>query len=236
MTLYLDMFFLVNFIMNYLIFNFLGYLLGLKRKRLFVGSVFVSSITIFSLFCPIPNFFRIIVGLMFVYITFGYYNKKQFISLSLLYYLINISLGGLTFIINSSININLLLSSFIIICLFVAIDKLVFDSNLEWKTTIFLNGKKTVAYVDTGNLALIDGLSICFIKSELSDKLEYARKCEITTINGTKIINLYKAEIVVNKCPVDCYLSISDDIPGEMLISPHLLKFKGEISYDKGYS
>jgi len=211
-----------------MVFYLLGNFLGLKRKRLIVGSLFVSVFTIFSLIYPIPIFLRFFVGILFVYLAFGFYNFKQFISLSLLYYTISISVGGLTFLIDSSVNLNLLISSVVIVTVFYLIDKLIFDSKLSWKTQIQINGKKIVALIDTGNIALVDGLSICFIKSSINLDVEYSKLCSIDTISGTTVIDLYKAEIVINKSLMECYISYNDDIPYDALISPHLFKFKGE--------
>ncbi|XMB85103.1 sigma-E processing peptidase SpoIIGA [Mycoplasmatota bacterium WC44] len=228
MILYLDLFFLVNIFINYLFFEVIGFMMSLRRKRIVIGSILLSIITLISLWIHLPGILRYSIGLFIIWIVFGFGDLKQFISLSFVFYLMNLSLGGLTFLISQSINMNLVFGGIIITISFFLIDKLVFDKKLIFEIEIEVFHKKINTFIDTGNLALIDGLSICFMNTKyINNDFTFVKKCRINTITGSESIDLYKAEVRLKSKEVNCYIAFKDNIPFDAMISPYLLKFKG---------
>lgn len=177
MTIYVDLVFIINLIMDFYILSGVKFLLKLETKlvRILFGSL-IGSLSLFLLFFHLSIFFlnllKIIISLLMVLITFGKY--KFFNRLFYLYvvsiflggsiYLINDSLGykvsGLLFVNNGySINlIILLIISPIIIYLYVKeFFKFKKKLNTTYNVTIKIKNKeiKLEGFLDTGN-KLID--------------------------------------------------------------------------------
>lgn len=209
-------------------FEVIAFMMSLSKKRILLGSIFLSGLTLLSLWIHVPGLLRYTVGFISCFVVFGFGNFKQFISLSFMFYLLNLSLGGLTFLINQSVNTNLIIGGISVTIIFFIIDKLIFDKKLSFEVSIEVFGERTEAFIDTGNLALIDGISICFMNSRyLNNTFKYVKECRITTINGDESIDLYKGSVKFNSYNVECYIAFKDNIPYDALISPYLLKFKG---------
>lgn len=177
MTVYVDLVFLINFIMDFYILSGVKFLLKLDTKliRVLFGSL-IGTLSLFLLFFHFSifllNLFKIIISLLMVLVTFGKY--KFFNRLFYLYvvsiflggsiYLINDALGyevsGLLFINNGySINlIILLIISPVIIYLYIKeFFKLKHKINTTYNVTIKINNKiiNIEGFLDTGN-KLID--------------------------------------------------------------------------------
>lgn len=177
MTIYVDLVFLINLIMDFYILSGVKFLLKLETKlvRIILGSL-VGSFSLFLLFFHLStlslNLFKIIISILMILVTFGKY--KFFNRLFYLYvvsifiggsiYLINYSLGyevsGLLFI-NNGYSINLLILliiSPIIIYLYVKeFLKLKHKLNTTYNVTIKIKKKEinVEGFLDTGN-KLID--------------------------------------------------------------------------------
>lgn len=99
MTIYIDLIFLINFILDLLL--LLTVNIALKRymhmKRLLLGALF-GSISLLSLFIPINNvvlfMFKIIMGIIMCLIAFGYKNLKYTFYNIIYLYMTSIILGG----------------------------------------------------------------------------------------------------------------------------------------------
>ena len=177
MTIYVDLVFLINLIMDFYILSGVKFLLKLETKlvRIILGSL-VGSFSLFLLFFHLStlslNLFKIIISLLMIFVTFGKY--KFFNRLFYLYvvsiflggsiYLINDSLGyevsGLLFI-NDGYSINLIILLIIsptIIYLYVKeFLKLKHKINITYNVTIKIKKKEinVEGFLDTGN-KLID--------------------------------------------------------------------------------
>ena len=177
MTIYVDLVFLINFIMDFYILSGVKFLLKLDTKliRIILGSL-IGSLSLFFLFFSLSSFFlnllKILVSVLMVLVTFGkykFFNRLFYIYIVSIFlggsiYLINDSLGyevnGLIFINNGySINlIILLIISPLIIFLYVyEFYKLKKKINITYNVLIKFKNKeiKLEGFLDTGN-KLID--------------------------------------------------------------------------------
>jgi len=99
MVIYLDLVFLINFILDLLLLMTVN--ITLKRfsklRRLFLGALF-GSISLFTLFIPINNIllfiFKFIMSIIMCLIAFGYKNLKYTIYNIIYLYMTSVILGG----------------------------------------------------------------------------------------------------------------------------------------------
>lgn len=105
MIVYLDLVFLINFIMDFYILSGVKFLLGLNTKlyRIILGSL-IGSLTIFILFFEISsltlNLIKILISILMILISFG---KSKFFNHLFYLYVISIVLGGSLYLINDSL-------------------------------------------------------------------------------------------------------------------------------------
>lgn len=108
MKVYLDLVFILNFFIDYLI--LFGTCKVLKEivsfKRLLLGSLTASS-SIFLLFLSVNSFslflFKLVISIIIILVTFG---KRNFIKNISYFYLISIILGGALYLLNISFSYN----------------------------------------------------------------------------------------------------------------------------------
>lgn len=103
MTVYIDIIFLENLCMNYIILFAVGMISKHKIKhiRLILSSVLGSAYAIMS-FLPMLNIysniiFKIILSIGMVYLAFAPRNVKQLFNMLMLFYLTSVALGGCAF-------------------------------------------------------------------------------------------------------------------------------------------
>ena len=115
MTIYVDLVFLINFIMDFYILSGVKFLLKLDTKlvRIILGSL-IGSFSLFFLFFSLSTFIlnllKIIISVIMVIVTFGKYN---FFNRLFYVYIVSIFLGGSIYLINDSLGYEV--SSFIFI-------------------------------------------------------------------------------------------------------------------------
>ena len=177
MIVYLDLVFLINFIMDFYILSGVKFLLRLNTKlyRIILGAI-VGGFTIFILFFNISslilNIIKLLISILMTFVSFG---KSKFFNKLFYLYIISIFLGGSIYLINDtlgyevnsfifinngySINlIILLLMSPLIIFLYVKeFLKLKKKINTIYKVAIIFKNKEInlEGFLDTGN-KLID--------------------------------------------------------------------------------
>ena len=105
MTIYVDLVFLINLLMDFYILSGVKFLLKLETKliRIILGSLIGSlslSFLFFHLSTIILNFFKIIISLFMVLIAFG---KYKFFNRVFYLYVVSIFLGGSIYFINDSL-------------------------------------------------------------------------------------------------------------------------------------
>lgn len=105
MTIYIDLVFLINLIMDFYILSGVKFLLKLNTKfyRIALGSI-VGSLSIFLLFFSLStttlNIIKFIISALMILITFG---KNKFFNNLFYLYIISIFLGGSIYLINDSL-------------------------------------------------------------------------------------------------------------------------------------
>lgn len=172
MTVYLDVVFLENFVMNLVIILSEAVLLGRFNKffRKIVASVFLGLFYIATLFYPEIAMFQVIMALIATKISFGSKSIKRLVKEVLLFYFISFVFGGISFAMVSLVNSGrmtvldgVLISDFsvfkVLMCgVFGAFLVVIFlkrkKEHVFKELVIALNGKEISVKVllDTGNL------------------------------------------------------------------------------------
>ena len=177
MIVYLDLVFLINFIMDFYILSSVKFLLRLNTKiiRIILGT-FVGSLSFFLLFFNINNILfnilKIIISIFMTHITFG---KSEFFNKIFYLYIVSIVLGGTLYLINDSLGyevdsfifinngysinlITLILASPIILYLYVK-EHINYKKKINTKYDVVIKLKNkninVIGFLDTGN-KLID--------------------------------------------------------------------------------
>lgn len=164
MKIYIDLFFLLNLIMDYII--ILSTSILLKRKtstiRIILSSLLggISSLLLFSNINKI--LLEVISIILMVLIAFGY-NKIRYIIKNIIYvYLLSTLLGGIIYLFNIKVSNNVFLTYLIIIIISIEvlilyikeIKKMKNIYNNYYKVDIYFKDKEKISvigFVDTGN-------------------------------------------------------------------------------------
>ena len=105
MIVYIDLVFLINFIMDFYILSSVKFLLRLNTKliRIMLGSL-IGSLSLLLLFFKLNtltlNLIKIIISIFMVFISFG---KSKFFNKLFYLYIVSIVLGGSLYLINDSL-------------------------------------------------------------------------------------------------------------------------------------
>ena len=249
MTIYVDLVFLINLIMDFYILSGVKFLLRLDTKiiRIILGSL-IGTLSIFLLFFHLSNItlnlFKIVISLFMVLISFGrykFFNKLFYLYVISIFlggsiYLINDSLGyevsGLVFINNGySINlIILLIISPIIIGLYVReYLKMKKKINTNYNVLIKIGKKEFVleGFFDTGN-KLIDPYfkrPIILIKKKYIDlrgkRIIYV---PFESLNNNGILKCIIPEYILidNKKYKDVIVGISENLDCDCILNERL--------------
>ncbi len=103
MTIYIDIIFLENLFMNYIILFATGTIVKLSPKiiRTFISSTIGSIYAIISYMSVLEiysnTFLKIILSIAMVYIAFGSKTLKQFLKQLIIFYLTSFTFGGVAF-------------------------------------------------------------------------------------------------------------------------------------------
>jgi stage II sporulation protein GA (sporulation sigma-E factor processing peptidase) len=103
MTIYLDIIFIENLLMNYIILFTTGYAAHLKMNNL---RIFFSSMigAIYSAGCYIKSFYflhnvgiKLLISLLMIWTAYKFINYKHFLKMLVLFYLTSFAIGGISF-------------------------------------------------------------------------------------------------------------------------------------------
>lgn len=177
MTIYLDIIFIINFVLDFLLLITVSIILkrNIKIYRLILGALF-GALTIFLLFINISSItlflFKVIVSIIMCLISFSYKDIKYTFNNIIYLYLVSIVLGGFLYFVNNSVSykkvglifvnngfsINLILLIFltpIILYLYIEQTKKLKDNYLNsYNVDITFLDDKTIhitGFLDTGN-------------------------------------------------------------------------------------
>ena len=228
MKVYVDIVFILNFIIDFLLLLSVSYILkrNVSIKRIFFGAL-TGGISIFLLFLNLNNIelfiYKVVISIIMILTTFSYKNFKYFINNFIYLYLCSVVLGGALYLIkdeislknkglifiNSNLKLNLLIVIVLIpIILFFYIKqlkKLKNNYNNYYSVELFYNNKRLMfnAFLDTGN-KLKDQYKKRPIILVNTDKLNFSyEKCILvpyTTVNGEGVIKCLKVDkIIIDK-------------------------------------
>lgn len=220
MKVYLELYFLINYILDISLLIGTSKLLKINIKfyKYFIGS-FIGSLSIILLFININNItlflLKIIISILMIISTFGFNN----IFRNLFYfYLLSIILGGIFYLLDINLfNINnyynylflIILSPLIIY--FICIEYLKRKRINNIKLNIIIKYKNniinTFGYIDSGNCLKDPYFNKSIILIDNKINIDKPIVVPINTINSTGIINCFKPdELIINNKNYSNYL------------------------------
>ena len=250
MTIYIDLVFFINFIIDFYILSGVKFLLKLQTKfiRIILGSL-IGSLSLIILFLKIStlylNILKVLISYLMIITSFGL--NKSFTKMFYLY-IISIILGGSIYLINDSlgysvdsfifINNGYSINLIILIIISPIIIYLYIKELLKYKKRINTNydvmikiNKKTInvtGFLDTGN-KLIDPylkrpiilLNKKYIKIK-DNKIIYV---PFTSLNNDGLLKCIKPEyILINKKKyTNCLIGINDNLYNDCILNERLL-------------
>ena len=228
MKIYLDLVMIINFFFDFLLLMSVSLLLKRKsRLNRIIWASFVGGISILFLFIKITNlvlfFFKIIISILMVLISFGYKNIKYTCTNIIYLYIISIFLGGGLYLLNiqysykqvgiifyhNGLSINIffiiILTPIIIYFYVKQMKKLknkyvnYYNVQISYKNN-YIDG---IGYMDTGN-NLVDPLTnkpvILIDKRKILFDIKEFRLVPLLTVSGSDMIKCLKVDkIKVNK-------------------------------------
>lgn len=218
--MYIEYYIIENLLINYIIISCTSILTkryNPKIKKLlgaFVGTLYSVAYIYKDLDILFTLPFKILIMTFITLISFTYKNKKDYINISLVFYMVNVFISGSTFFIIYFTGMDHMKISFFIICVYISCELLKYIYKdiktlrqikyLKKTITINLLGKSCSceALLDSGNL-LKDPMSnndVIIIKSNILKDIipEYLVNCsyeDIDIIKAEEIINLLDYDI-----------------------------------------
>lgn len=218
--MYMEYYIIENLLINYIIISCTSILTKKynpnKKKYLgaFVGMLYSVAYIYPELDILFTLPFKVLIMTLITLISFTYKNKKEYISIALVFYLVNIFISGSTYFIIYFTGIDHMKISFIIICAFASCELLkyiykdikILKQIKELKKTITINllgnSCSCEALLDSGNL-LKDPMSnndVIIVKSEvlkgiIPDILINSYDKDLDIVKVDEIINLLDGDI-----------------------------------------
>lgn len=250
MIVYLDLVFLINFIMDFYILSSVKFLLRLNTKviRILLGTV-IGSLSFILLFFEINNLvfniLKIVISILMVLITFG---KSEFFNKLFYLYIVSIVLGGTLYLINDSLGyevnsfifinngysinlIVLLLISPLILFLYVK-EHLKYKKkiNTKYDVIIKLKNKKinVIGFLDTGN-KLVDPYFnkpiILLNKKYINLKGKRIIYVPFTSLNNNGLLKCIIPEYILvnNKKYKDILIGISENLKYDCILNERII-------------
>lgn len=164
MRIYIDLFFLFNTIMDIIIITSVSILLkrNITYKRILISSL-LGGISSLMLFTSINRLLlELITIILMITIAFKYKNIRYFLTNMLYTYILSILLGGLIYLFNSKVTLNIYLNYLVIIILSIEVMTLYIKESKKIKNTynnyykvdIYFKDKEKISligFLDTGN-------------------------------------------------------------------------------------
>ena len=164
MRIYIDLFFLFNAIMDIIIITSVSILLkrNTTYKRILISSL-LGGLSSLMLFTSINRLLlELITIILMITIAFKYKNIRYFLTNMLYTYILSILLGGLIYLFNSKVTLNIYLNYLVIIILSIEVMTLYIKENKKIKNTynnyykvdIYFKDKEKISligFLDTGN-------------------------------------------------------------------------------------
>ena len=157
MKIYIDLFFLFNVIMDMIIITSVSILLKRNTKYYriilssFIGGLFSLMLFVFGNKIIV----EIISIIVMTYISFGYKGIRYFIKNILYSYMISILLGGLVYLFNSRVSVNIYLNYLIIVVISIEVMILYVKENKKMKNTYNNYYKVDIYFKDNDKISLV---------------------------------------------------------------------------------
>ncbi len=161
--IYIDELIILNFIIDFLILKTTSSILKLnvKNSRLIISSI-VGEISLLYLFINLNNIeltlFKILIGVIMNFISFGYINLKEFLKNLLYFYMFSFFLGGTLYYLKIESLVKYKYYLILIPLIMNILKKLTYNlknvMKLRHKVTIYLKNGNILylnGYMDTGN-------------------------------------------------------------------------------------
>ena len=251
MIVYLDLVFLINFIMDFYILSSVKFLLRLNTKviRILLGTV-IGSFSFILLFFKINilvlNLIKIILSILMVLITFG---KSEFLNKLFYLYIVSIVLGGTLYLINDSLGyevdgfmfinngysinlITLLIISPLILYLYVK-EHLNYKKKINTKYDVIIKLKNhkinVIGFLDTGN-KLTDPYFkrpiILLNKKFINLKGKKIIYVPFTSLNNRGLLKCIIPEYILvnNKKHEEVLIGISENLKYDCIINERIIE------------
>ena len=157
MRIYIDLFFLFNAIMDIIIITSVSILLkrNTTYKRILISSL-LGGISSLMLFTSINRLLlELITIILMITIAFKYKNIRYFLTNMLYTYILSILLGGLIYLFNSKVTLNIYLNYLVIIILSIEVMTLYIKESKKIKNTYNNYYKVDIYFKDREKLSLI---------------------------------------------------------------------------------
>lgn len=157
MKIYIDLFFLFNTIMDLIIITSVSILLkrNTTYKRIIISSL-LGGLSSLMLFTSINKLLlELITIILIITITFKYKNIRYFLTNILYTYILSILLGGLIYLFNSKVTLNIYLNYLVIIVLSIEVMTLYIKENKKIKNTYNNYYKVDIYFKDKDKISLI---------------------------------------------------------------------------------
>ena len=249
MTIYIDLVFLINFIIDFYILSGVKFLLKLQTRfiRIILGAL-IGSLSILLLFFKISTFnlnlLKIAVSILMILTSFG---KSKLLTKLFYLYVISIILGGSIYLINDSLgyevnsfifinngySINLIILitiSPIIIYLYIR-ELLKYKKiiNTNYDVSIKINKKiiNIIGFLDTGN-KLIDPYFkrpvILLNKKYINLNNQKIIYVPFTSLNNNGLLKCIKPEYILinNKKYKNCLIGLSENLKEDCILNERI--------------
>ena len=157
MRIYIDLFFLFNAIMDIIIITSVSILLkrNITYKRILISSL-LGGISSLMLFTSINRLLlELITIILMITIAFKYKNIRYFLTNILYTYILSILLGGLIYLFNSKVTLNIYLNYLVIIILSIEVMTLYIKESKKIKNTYTNSYKVDIYFKDKEKISLI---------------------------------------------------------------------------------
>ena len=220
MVIYVDMVFLLNAFLDFILLLSVNVILSrnIKIKRIILGSL-IGSISIILLFININGVisfvFKILLGLFMILVTFGYHSLTYTFNNLFYLYTLSFSVGGVMYLLMDKgyYNYFILIIGFIVV-LFIYIKQTKnYQNNYSnyYIVEIFIHDKKylVTGYLDTGNKLydLYQHRPVVILNKKIKYNLNEVIYVPYVTLSENSVLKCLKTDkIIINKHVFKNYL------------------------------
>ncbi len=220
MILYVDLIFIVNVIIDFILLMSVSVILTRNARigKIILGSL-MGGVSTFSLFINMNSYLlfliKIILGIIMTIITFGFHNIRYTFNNLFYLFTISFSVSGVLYLLIDKpyYNYLILIVTFFIVCFLYIKQYRKIKNNYSnyYKVEIIYNEKKYLltGYLDTGN-KLYDNYHrrpIILIDKKIKCDLEKIIYVPYTSLNNSSVLRCIKADkIIINNCVFNNYL------------------------------